>query len=259
MSIFWSAAAMHFAKGTPFGVENFMYLDRKVDLTLAATLIPYNKNSTYELKNEGEFVIIEATSPFMLFVREVKQQPYNKRITVLMNQRFFNPDDRHFYEDDGTQVEKEVKEFVRRRPYSVQTLITNTSGNNLELQVLVDIPKGSIPLESHEYTQIKSITLSPYTTESVERKFYFPEVGKYKFYPANACKGNEIIAKAGSMQEILVAEAESGGSMETFEDVLKSGSKENILEYVRTKNIFDSKIFKANSILWMMKDKEFFK
>lgn len=57
-----------------------------------------------------------------------------------MSQRFYDPENQYYYEEDGTQVEKEIREFVRKKPYCVQTLITNTSGTSLELQTLVDIP-----------------------------------------------------------------------------------------------------------------------
>ena len=34
----------------------------------------------------------------------------------------------YYYEEDGTRIEKEVTEFIVRRTYMVQTLVTNTSG-----------------------------------------------------------------------------------------------------------------------------------
>jgi len=42
-----------------------------------------------------------------------------------------------------------VEEFVVKKPYIAQTVVTNTSGTPLELQILLDIPKGTIPLQSH--------------------------------------------------------------------------------------------------------------
>jgi hypothetical protein len=39
---------------------------------------------------------------------------------------------------------------------------------------------------------------------------------------------------------------------------MRSGSKKEILEYIDKRNIFDSKIFTSYSILWMLKDKDFF-
>jgi hypothetical protein len=35
------------------------------------------------------------------------------------------------YEDDGTQIEKLVDEFLVKKPYTLQTVVTNTSGTNL--------------------------------------------------------------------------------------------------------------------------------
>lgn len=85
----------------------------------------------------------------MLFVKEVKELNYADKFGVLINQRFFNPDERYTYEDDGTQIQKLVDEFIVKKSYSLQTVVTNTSGTNLELQLLMDIPSGAIPLMSH--------------------------------------------------------------------------------------------------------------
>jgi hypothetical protein len=68
----------------------------------------------------------------------------------------------------------------------------------------MDIPEGSIPLFSHEQTQIINISLPAYNTQSFERHFYFPEVGRYSFYPANVCRGKTIIAKSAQVEAITV-------------------------------------------------------
>lgn len=77
-------------------------------------------------------------------------------------------------------------------------------------------------------------------------------------YPANACRGSLVIAKAEQIPKIGVMERETTKKMDTLENVLKSGDKESIIEYLRTKNIFDSKLFDPVSILWMLKEKEFY-
>ena len=81
-----------------------------------------------------------------------------------MNQRFLDPQNKFIFED-GMNIEKEVEEFVVNKPYICQTVVTNTSGTPLELQILVDIPKGTIPLRSHEYTQITNIVLNAFTSK----------------------------------------------------------------------------------------------
>lgn len=226
ISPFWAAAALHIATGQKFNIELFMHLKTASEFTLAVPFIPLSKNAQFDLANAGEEISIKAQDEFILFVRELKSQPYEKKFGVLMNQRFFNPDDRYYYEEDGTQIEKEVTRFVKNMPYCVQTLVTNTSGSSLELQILVDIPSGSIPLKSHEYTQITSLNLNPYTTQSFERNFYFPESGTFSLYPANTCRVNLVISKANSsVDSIQVVDFEVGESVNSLEDALKSGNE----------------------------------
>ena len=93
--------------------------------------------------------MIEANNSFLIFVKEVKQLEYHDKFGVMINQRFFDHEQRFMYEDDGTQIEKTVEQFLAKKAYSLQTVVTNTSGTNLELQILMDIPSGSIPLLSH--------------------------------------------------------------------------------------------------------------
>lgn len=44
--------------------------------------------------------------------------------------------------------------------------------------------------------------------------------------------------------------------MESFNDVIHSGSQEDILEFISKKNIFDYNVFQPTSILWMLRDKK---
>lgn len=75
-----------------------MYLNTLFDFVLASCFVPNQKLLEYGLKTEGENVVVEAQSSFLIFVREVKSLPYERKFGVLINQRFFNPDDRHTYE-----------------------------------------------------------------------------------------------------------------------------------------------------------------
>ena len=47
-------------------------------------------------------------------------------------------------------------------------MTNNTSGTTLELQVLLDIPKGTLPLKRYENTQITNISLDPYISNHLK-------------------------------------------------------------------------------------------
>jgi len=52
--------------------------------------------------------------------------------------------------------------------------VTNCSITKYDFQVLVEVPTGSIPVETGDYTKSYTITLEPYTTKTIEYFFYFP-------------------------------------------------------------------------------------
>lgn len=47
-------------------------------------------------------------------------------------------------------------------------------------------------------------------------------------------------------------------NLEVLDDILAKGNKEDILNFLQTKNIFNSKIFKIHEILYLLKNKEFY-
>ncbi len=191
-------------------------------------------------------------------MKDVKELEYADKFGVLINQRFFNPLERYAYEDDGTQIEKLVEKFLVNKVYTLQTVVTNTSGTNLELQLLIDIPSGVIPLMSHEYVQILNATVNSFSTTSFKRHFYFPAEDTYKLYPANASRNNVVIEKAKKLPDIEVKLSPTVNKLESFSEVMRSGSTKEILENIEKRNIFDPKIFSAYPVLWMLKDKKFY-
>lgn len=65
-------------------------------------------------------------------------------------------------DDPTVQVEKEVEEFVINKMYGTKVIITNMSIANLNLQILAEIPSGSIPVNSFEYTKSIEISINSY-------------------------------------------------------------------------------------------------
>lgn len=93
--------------------------------------MPNEIQSDFELGNHENNYEIKANSSFLIFVREVKSLPFDEFKSILLNQRFFDPQNKYYYDEDGAQVEKEVTSFLVQKPYTIQTIITNISGNNL--------------------------------------------------------------------------------------------------------------------------------
>lgn len=76
--------------------------------------------------------------------------------------------------------------------------------------------------------------------------------------PSNAARGSVIIAKGSPLPSIVVKKAYTTNKLESFEDVLRSGDKEQLLTYIEQRNIFDTKVFRPSSILVLLADANFY-
>ena len=53
-------------------------------------------------------------------------------------------------------------------------------------------------------------------------------------------------------------ESKSIQNLEAINDILAKGNKEDILNFLATKNIFNRNIFRAEEIRYLLKDKDFY-
>jgi hypothetical protein len=67
-----------------------------------------------------------------------------------------------------------------------------------------------------------------------------------------------VVAKS-AINSFKVVKEVTKISLETFKDILSSGSQEKILDFLRTMNLLKGeKGFSFNDILWLLKDKAFY-
>ena len=78
----------------------------------------------------------------------MRELPIVNKYGVMVSQRILDPKNM-FEEEDGLRSERCVKQFVSGRIYVLKTLFTNTSSSELSITAVVDLPSGSIPLETH--------------------------------------------------------------------------------------------------------------
>ncbi len=62
---------------------------------------------------------------------------------------------------------------------------------------------------------------------------------------SNAYRNGVIISKAPQKEALIVKSHPSLTKLETLRDILLSGNKEEILKFLQTRNIFDSKLFNS--------------
>lgn len=72
---------------------------------------------------------------------------------IIISQRFFNPQQK-FEENPNNpneKIESSVKEFLVNKYYGCKVAVVNCTESKLDVDVLAEIPEGSIPVYNIDY------------------------------------------------------------------------------------------------------------
>ena len=219
-------------------------------LDLEEKTIPQSQNL---IKDKGLGLTIEANTNFYLLTKEINETQLNSdnKYALILAQMVFEED------KNNNDEEKEPTKFLTNRTYIQKTIVTNISSENINCEILMQIPEGSIPVDSDEYKIIETANISSYKSEIFEQKFYFPQGGMFKQYPASASINDLVIAKSGLKKFEVVSSIQlNKDDITSIDDVLNQGNKKEILEFINKRDVIKEE--DLQKIYWMLKDKDFY-
>lgn len=204
---------------------------------------------------KGPQLTIQSPGPMVVFHKEI--QPAEKvaeESPILVTERFFKQGDRHRYEN-GQQVDKFVTgEFLIHQVYGCQVVLTNPTSTAQKLDLLLQIPAGSVPVMSTKATRNLHMDLQPFHTQTVEYHFYFPLAGDFAHYPVNVSRDDEVLAFAES-RLLTVVDKPSQIDTTTWAYVSQYAENDDVFEYLQENNLQRLDLTK---IAFRMKDKAFY-
>lgn len=165
-----------------------------VDLPLEAEEPTINR----EKGGSGNAVTLTSTdTPCMIFVEELVESSLVSS-TLSVHSNYFDPkDDSEIVY--GEKVDKfVVGTFETHRCYGCKSVITNVSSVKQEIEVLLQIPSGSVPVNGSYRTRSVRLELSPFMTERLTFYFYFPspspEYDDFRCFPVHINKNGKTVA-----------------------------------------------------------------
>ena len=262
---FWVELAKHLIDHgleVPFLSSKFIYCARNhaTMLSVLAFLgLPFELGSHNYKNLSGKGLEIQVSTNLIIFNKEIKECQSNLKNDLLVAQRFFDPLDRYQVSDEEPDVkfEKDVDEFIIDKIYGCEIIVTNLSVTRQEFQVLYEIPEGSIPVQKNDYTKSTTLVVNSFTTQTLDYSFYFPKNGEFKVCPSNISRNGLVLAVAKENCFDVHNERVSK-KLETIDQILAQGSKEDILNFVASKNIQNREIFQFRNIYYLLKDKDFY-
>jgi hypothetical protein len=265
-NVFWVDLAKHLIgdRSSPFLSQNFVYVQNQhIPFVVAFTdlnqIAPTPKYETLE----GETYLTLTGGHALLYLKHFKEREavQDNSNTVLCAQKWFDKGERFEYNlETGRNEEKSVDFFLTGRVYGSQVVVTNVSSIEQKIQIITEIPQGSIPIIKNDFRQHLDLKLGQFSTHTFEFYFYFPGKGDFTYCPACVTRdGKKVAIQTASQQVVVLDEPPKKIELKSIKDILAQGSKEDILNFMRKENITNPKIFNFCDIYWLLRDEEFYR
>jgi hypothetical protein len=236
-----------------------------VEVLMAVTFskVPLARGKILSQEQSSESVAVTSTDRLLALVKSIQSlTPTNSPDSdLVISQKFYDPTDKFIYDvkDTSLYTLKEIDEFLTAKIYESRIGITNLAETLLNVQLVIQIPEGSLPVSNLEDFKFETKRLAPMSTEFVTFKFYFPSVGAFSYYPATLAKGDRLIAFAKQLQAMLKVVLDYSPDkkpMITLKDIAAHGSADDVLKYLESINLHNADLVNISSLAWICKESE---
>ncbi len=245
VNAFWRDYAVWVADGAkaPFLSANFAEAHRsfaETMLALAVLDLPFDAPK-HETKIEGPAFTLKAGGPVIAVHKEVlPATPAEGQAELLVSQNFYRHGERYQMEGNEKFDRYVTEEFLAGAVYGANVVVTNPTSSPQKLDLLLQIPRGALPVLGTKPTDSRRVRLEPFTTQSFEYAFYFPAPGangeKFLHYPVNVAKDEKIVGSAKPFA-FPVAARLTQVDKASWDFVSQSGSEADVFAYLDQHNI----------------------
>jgi hypothetical protein len=191
----------------------------------------------------------------LLFHQEIKAAELDKDgPPLLVSQNFYREGDRYL-EENGEKSDKFVSsEFLTGTGYGCQIVVTNPGSARRKLEVLFQIPTGSLPVQQTRITQSIPLQLDAFSTQTLDFHFYFPKPGAFAHYPVHVSRAGKVAASAVPAM-FKVVDTLTTLDKTSWDYLSQQGTAEEVLAYLDQHNLHQTKL---DRIAWRLKDRPFY-
>jgi hypothetical protein len=124
--------------------------------------------------------------------------------SLLVGQRF-SAVDASIDNDPNADAPIAPEEFVVHRVYRGEVILTNPTPKRRTIDVLWQIPSGSLPLAGGQATDSRTLDIEPFAVQRIEYQFYFPVAGDFTHYPVCVGVDGKVVARGNERVFNVVA------------------------------------------------------
>ncbi len=247
----WNGEGRFFSPHFTHATRNFS------EMALAMALLDLPDHAgEHEVRVEDGALKITAGSPAIVFYQEIESTAdAADPVPLLVSQNFFDPENRYDMEN-GQRIDRFITtEFQAGKAYGCQIVMTNPSSARRHIDLLTQIPEGSLPLQNSRFLHNRKVVIESFQTMRFEYHFYFPAAGmEAPHYPVQILGDDQRIAAADPFTFNVVEELTESDTA-SWSYLSQYGSNDDVLAFLQDINLGRIDLAK---IAWRMKEAEFF-
>lgn len=126
--------------------------------------------------------------------------------------------------------------LIKGLAYKARVVVTNPTNTPRRVNVLTQLPAGSLPLAGGQVTRSTAAQLSAYGTQQIEYSFYFPVAGEFEHYGVQV-SSDRIHLAATNSTPLVVLDEPLEADESSWAYVADWGTGEQVTEFLATHNL----------------------
>jgi hypothetical protein len=220
---------------------------------LAVLDLPFSA-ATPTVAYQGARMLLTAGAPQVAFHQEIKPATADGQPgALLVTSHYLRQDDRSTWDGNEQHDKYVVGEFLTHVVYVCQVVVTNPTSARQRLDLLLQIPRGAIPVGGALPTRGQRIDLDAYGTHRLEYAFYFPAVGTFPHFPVHVAKGGTLVAH-GTAERLTVVREPSVIDRTSWAWISQQDDGDAVLAYLEKHNLGRVDL---DLTAWRLRDRKF--
>ncbi|CAK83775.1 unnamed protein product (macronuclear) [Paramecium tetraurelia] len=240
--------------------SSFMYCTSnftEIISVLALISLPFESPKHTQQQSGNKGIELLYPSSALILIKEIQEAQVQPNSRIIINQSFFDPQNEEIEDQKDNEDEEDLRYFSIKKVYGCKVVVSNCTAVSQTFQLLMEIPNGSIPVDTTFSTKTLTYTVAPYQSFIQKYFFYFPKTGNFTIYPANISKLGKVIQIA--KEKIFeVYDERAKVNLENINELLTTDNNQDILNYIENKNIFNEKWFNPKLLYHKFSDETFY-
>lgn len=209
-------------------------------LALAVLDLPFEAGK-HATKTEQNALTVTAASPAIVFHKQIKPAVAAADAELLVTENFIRAADAQDSPAPADQLRTPkfvTDEFLAGEIYNGIVVVTNPTPTRKKLDLLLQIPRGALPVANSEPTSSRRLVLEPYSTQKLEYSFYFPaaEAEPFVHFPAHVASGEKTAGTAKPLAFRVVKQL-SKIDTESWDYISQSATDAEVFQFLEKQNM----------------------